>query len=98
MHALYTLRVSHQVVRLLVKYIDSDAAGRQTILSISVPFRSIRPGGGQGDRLAEIWTSAILRVDRGHLPDSAKVKVRPLVLLVVVVRDAELTPELSVIS
>jgi len=41
---------------------------------ITVPFRSIRPGGGQGDRLAAIWTSAILRVDRGHLPDFSQSK------------------------
>ena len=40
----------------------------------TVPFRSIRPGGGQGDRLDEIWTSAILRVDWGHLPDFGQSK------------------------
>ena len=40
----------------------------------TVPFRSIRPGGGQGDRLAEICMSAILRVDRGHFPDFGQSK------------------------
>jgi len=38
----------------------------------TVPFRSIRPGGGY--RLAEICTSAILRVDRGHFPDFGQSK------------------------
>ena len=61
----------------------------------TVPFRSIRPGGGQGDRLDEIWTSAILRWTGDISQNSAKVNIRPLVL--VVACDAELTPELSVV-
>jgi len=56
-------------------------------------FNSAR--GGTGDRLDEIWTSAILRWTGDISQNSAKVKVRPLVL--VVACDAELTPELSVI-
>ena len=51
--------------------------------------------GGQGDRLDEIWTSAILRWTGDISQNSAKVNVWPLVL--VVACDAELTPELSVI-
>ena len=38
----------------------------------TISFNSAR--GGQGDRLDEIWTSAILRVDRGHLPDFGQSK------------------------
>ena len=43
-------------------------------------------GGGTWDRLAEIWTSATLRVDRGHVWISVKAKVRPLVVCCCVVR------------
>jgi len=60
----------------------------------TISFNSAR--GGQGDRLDEIWTSAILRWTGDISQNSAKVKVRPLVL-VVLACDAELTPELSVI-
>ena len=37
-----------------------------------ISFNSARDG--TGDRLAEIWTSAVLRVDRGHLPDLCQSK------------------------
>ena len=43
----------------------------------TISFSSAR-----GDRLAEIWTSATLRVDRGHARISAKAKIRPPVLTV----------------
>ena len=62
---------------------------------ITVPFRSIQPGGRQGDRLDEIWTSAILRWTGYISQILAKVKVWPLVL--VVACDVDLTPKLSVV-
>jgi len=36
--------------------------------------------GGTRDKLDEIWTSATLRVDRGHARILAKAKIQPLVL------------------
>jgi len=54
----------------------------------TISFNSAR--GGTGDRLDEIWTSAILRWTGDISQNSAKVNVRPLVL--VVACDAELTP------
>ena len=48
LHALYTPRVPHEIVRLLVKYID--AAGRQAILSIRVCMKyPSHVGAGDGE-------------------------------------------------
>ena len=39
----------------------------------TISFDSAR-GEGQGDRLTEIWMLAILRVDKGHLPNFGQSK------------------------
>lgn len=55
----------------------------------TISFSSAR--GGTRDRLAEIWTSATLGVDRGHVRISAKAKVRSLLLMAAVRYGTELS-------
>ena len=84
-----TFLVSYFLIYLATLLLITNAERNSALLLLVLEYCTITinsAGGGTWDRLAEIWTSATLRVDRGHVWISFKAKVRPLVVCCCVVR------------